>query len=379
MASTSGQTPTTKEHERGLKLLVLDGGGMRGVGTLAILRKIKEETGLDVGDFDMIGGTSAGGLIALGALVGLDLDTIEQLFVESGRKVFTSSWANTAHYHSKRLLSMVGGGPAGGKYRTDTWRDELSSALRRHVDPDVTLRDLGRNSDRPKVFAVASDISTAPSVKPYVMRSYEYLDATYDKTMYEQPYQSTSRMPLLTAAISTSAAPIYFDTHVAWKVGPEAGEVYLVDGGVGFNNPVFLAIQELKRAFGWGAKVGLVVSIGTGLPTIEVTERAKSVLDWGATVVNLATEGHFIHNNFQLVRPVLAGFETATYARFNPPNLGDLPMDDASEKALKKIKTRTRTYLEEDKYARGKINTIKLVQQQEQRPPSASSSSQASH
>jgi hypothetical protein len=54
-------------------------------------------------------------------------------------------------------------------------------------------------------------------------------------------------------------------------------------------------------------------------------------------------------------------------------------MDDASEKALKKIKTRTRTYLEEDKYARGKINTIKLVQQQEQRPPSASSSSQASH
>jgi predicted acylesterase/phospholipase RssA len=105
MASTSGQTPTTKEHERGLKLLVLDGGGMRGVGTLAILRKIKEETGLDVGDFDMIGGTSAGGLIALAALVGLDLDTIEQLFVESGRNVFTSSWVNTAHYHSKRVRS----------------------------------------------------------------------------------------------------------------------------------------------------------------------------------------------------------------------------------------------------------------------------------
>jgi hypothetical protein len=91
-----------------------------------------------------------------------------------------------------------------------------------------------------------------------------------------------------------------------------------------------------------------------------LTEHDKSVLGWGTTVVNIATAGDFIHNNFQLMRPMLAGLADSVYTRFNPPELGDEPMDASSEETLSKIKQLARAYMDSPSAAR-QIWPIKRV------------------
>jgi patatin-like phospholipase/acyl hydrolase len=83
------------------RLLVLDGGGMRGLASVQALKKLQQTAGLTIDDFDMICGTSAGGLISLATLLGLSLDEIEALFIKIGKEIFTSSWTNTAQYVGK--------------------------------------------------------------------------------------------------------------------------------------------------------------------------------------------------------------------------------------------------------------------------------------
>jgi patatin-like phospholipase/acyl hydrolase len=86
----------TEQKKR--RLLVLDGGGMRGLASVQALKKLQQAAGLTIDDFDMICGTSAGGLISLATLLGLSLDEIEALFIKIGKEIFTSSWTNTARY-----------------------------------------------------------------------------------------------------------------------------------------------------------------------------------------------------------------------------------------------------------------------------------------
>jgi patatin-like phospholipase/acyl hydrolase len=90
--------------QKRLQLPVLDGGGMRGIGMLSILQKLKRETDLNISEFDMISGTSMGGLITPATLLGLDLEEIEKLFVTIGQDIFTSSWMSTASYHAQKVL-----------------------------------------------------------------------------------------------------------------------------------------------------------------------------------------------------------------------------------------------------------------------------------
>jgi hypothetical protein len=208
------------------------------------------------------------------------------------------------------------------------------------------------------VFAVASDVSYASSIQPFIMRSYQHLSFESQETMYDTVPQGTNEMPLDMAAVATSAAPTYFTTGIEWK--HDGVTTSLVDGGLGFNNPIFLAIHELKRTFGWDTEVELVVSLGTGLPNLELSEHEKSVLAWGTTVVNIATEGDLIHNNFQLMRPMLAGFRDSVYARFNPPQLGSEAMDDPTEPALRAIGKLTDSYMK-SKNSRAKIREIKFL------------------
>jgi hypothetical protein len=162
-------------HPTKRKLLVLDGGGMRGLAIVLMLKRLKIEANLDLSDFDMIGGTSAGGLIALATLLGLTLDQIEELFLTIGEQTFTSSWAHTTCVTLQKVLltpnplmyvcctygwqvisfatSLPAGGKygisAGGKYNTAYYQKRLAEVLKKYGDPHLTLAELGKG--RPAV------------------------------------------------------------------------------------------------------------------------------------------------------------------------------------------------------------------------------------
>jgi patatin-like phospholipase/acyl hydrolase len=78
------------------RILSLDGGGIRGIFTLGILKKIesllrveKNNPNLLLGDYyDLIGGTSTGAIIASGLAIGKTVDEIIELYLELGKKIF---------------------------------------------------------------------------------------------------------------------------------------------------------------------------------------------------------------------------------------------------------------------------------------------------
>ena len=83
------------------RLLALDGGGIRGVMTLEILRKIEQDlatatgkgTSFRLGDFfDYIGGTSTGAIIAAGLAMGKSVQELVDFYVEAGPMMFEKSW-----------------------------------------------------------------------------------------------------------------------------------------------------------------------------------------------------------------------------------------------------------------------------------------------
>ena len=99
------------------RILALDGGGIRGLFTLQILKRIeqifrdhRQRPDLVLADeFDLFAGTSTGAIIATGLCWGMSVDEVEQLYLVHGRRMFTrSSWLFRwrAKYRSEMLASL---------------------------------------------------------------------------------------------------------------------------------------------------------------------------------------------------------------------------------------------------------------------------------
>jgi len=85
------------------RILALDGGGIRGVLTIQILRRIETilrerqpaalRAQFRLSDwFDLIGGTSTGAIIASGLAIGMSVDALDALYRRLGEAIFDESW-----------------------------------------------------------------------------------------------------------------------------------------------------------------------------------------------------------------------------------------------------------------------------------------------
>src|SRR5262249_41488715 len=91
---------TEKVIEAGPKrLLAIDGGGIRGVLALEILRRVEDLLKVQSGRgdfrlsnyFDYIAGTSTGGIIAAGLSIGMSVDEILTFYKEAGAQMFVKA------------------------------------------------------------------------------------------------------------------------------------------------------------------------------------------------------------------------------------------------------------------------------------------------
>ncbi|KAH3860869.1 hypothetical protein DPMN_023792 [Dreissena polymorpha] len=86
------------------RVLCLDGGGIRGLIILEILEAIEKEAGKEIIDlFDWIGGTSTGGIIALGIATGKSVSEIREIYNRLKDQVFTGS----APYNSEQIETLM--------------------------------------------------------------------------------------------------------------------------------------------------------------------------------------------------------------------------------------------------------------------------------
>ena len=207
-------------------LLSIDGGGIRGLVAASFLEEIEERTGKSVVDyFDLIAGTSAGGIIALGLGLGLPPREIARLFRERGTEIFgTANW--------KGRWSRAIRGIFYPKYDTSPLRTELAAVF--------GSRRLGESRTRLVI----------PAYDP------RRRDVHIFKTAHHPRFGSDYRESAVTVALATAAAPTFFPAHVL-RTGAK-----LIDGGVWANNPTGVAVVEAVGVLQWPSHSLRILSLG---------------------------------------------------------------------------------------------------------------------
>ena len=246
--SVAFSPPTTTA--RGVRVLSLDGGGVRGLVIIRLLREIERLTGRPIADsFDLIVGTSSGGILALGLTARMSLDEMESVF-SALRDNFrdTSVWLAEV----KRVVTGIS---------HDT--EVAESNLRKCFGIERRLRDLPRS---PFVAVLATASSREP-LQPFLFRSYE-LPAS---SATANPMEGTHEARLWEAARATSSAPTFF---APVTIGGRA----FVDGALLANNPGLIALAE--AAVLWQDKrVDVLCCIGTGLDK-EKDFKGQGIAQW---------------------------------------------------------------------------------------------------
>ncbi|KAF5360891.1 hypothetical protein D9756_004636 [Leucocoprinus leucothites] len=230
--------------DRPLKLLSLDGGGVRGISCLYILKDIMSRISGNPNAkpceyFDMIAGTSTGGLIAimLGRLR-MTIDQCIEAYEHLAAQIFGASMACKVEdvMHTEIVKQYTG-------------------------DEEALMSDTSENPCR--VFVVAT---RADNISNRI--------ATHLRT-YTNPNveKSFSDYKIWEAARATSAAPTYFPRI-------KLGDYEYVDGGLGFNNPVLLLMGEARVYYGFARQIECLVTLGTGMsPNVSLPPEGKNLFE----------------------------------------------------------------------------------------------------
>lgn len=239
-------------------ILSIDGGGIRGIFPAKFLSSLEHrlaEIGNDRSKifqhFDLICGTSTGGIIAIALALGIPADRILELYLNHAGDIFGKKrpWYQSLT-HSKYTNSSL------TAVLKETFKDTSSGT-------DLRLNDCKTN--------VCIPIYDLFEGKPSVL-----------KNNYHSGFTRDYHIPAYQAALATSAAPTYFDpfSGAYKKMQTESSEDFSnkVDGGVFANNPALLGIIEAQKAFGKNLSQIKVLSIGTG--TRKFTD-AKERSNWG--------------------------------------------------------------------------------------------------
>jgi patatin-like phospholipase/acyl hydrolase len=307
--------------EKKVTILSIDGGGIRGILPAVILeyleKKLREKTGNEnarLADFfDMIAGTSTGGILSC-LYIHPDRIPAERavdLYAGNGKKIFRPR----IPFLNKVLNIFASRYPAKGieKALNDAFGDSLLSQAGTHSL--ITAYDIER---RRSVFF------TVPAAKTRPGRDYRLKDI----------------------ARATSAAPTYFEPASVAPAG--GGEVRtLVDGAMFANDPALCALVEARKTqFGKHANPVIrnlyMVSAGTGKESDGFDpDRASrwGIAGWAVPVVDILMTASPEVVGYQLKQLFgVAGCEDC-YVRLNPGLCGANPaMDDASDGNIAALK-----------------------------------------
>ncbi len=330
-----------------VKILAIDGGGIRGVIPALILSEIEQRTQKPISElFDLIAGTSTGGILTLG-LSAPDASgrkpryraaDLAELYVREGREIFFEPRlfriAGILDDLFEETYSFKGIERLMKQYFGET---ELKDAL---VNTLVTSYDLEQRA----TFIFKSRLARErPDAENFLMRD---------------------------VARSTSAAPTYFEPKLV-KRGD--GRMALVDGGVFANNPAALAYAEAKEIYdtdGFStrgitfkdlADEGVppreivepfyLLSLGTGTSQKPIKyEKAKGwgLVNWVRPIIDIMMQGSSdsVHYQMrQLLPPHIDG--TDRYTRLNVENIAKehISMDNAKPENLEALQGYAREFI----------------------------------
>lgn len=241
------------------RILSLDGGGIMGTLQASFLAELEDDLDQPIGSyFDLIAGTSTGGILALGLGLGIPARELLDLYVKRGPHIFGGAdggLVGRVKAISRSALQLVG-----PKHDSEKLKAELTPVLQDHRIGD----------SRARLLIPAWD---ADHRSVYIF-----------KTAHHERLKTDYRRTMLDAAMSTAAAPTYFRRH---RTADAAG---LLDGGVWSNNPIALAVVEAMTLLGWPASDLRILSLGCINEVYSLGE-APGIGALAGDVVRLFTDG----------------------------------------------------------------------------------------
>ncbi|KAG6811584.1 hypothetical protein H0H92_006748 [Tricholoma furcatifolium] len=238
---STNSSPDVGNSNKRLRLLAIDGGGIRGLSSLVIIdemmQRIQHQENLEsipkpCEYFDLIGGTSTGGIIAI--LLGrLRLSTNEA--IEAYNDLAEKAFSARKYFWQD------------GIFKASTLTAAIQELVSRYDVEDASMMDsrssLGTQC-KTFVCAVAADNASGPRL----FRSYRVeQNSGYNAKIWE-------------AVRATCAAPTFFKRI---SVGSKPKEEF-IDGGLRANNPVTEVFHEATNIWGKDCQVACIVNIGTG-------------------------------------------------------------------------------------------------------------------
>lgn len=312
------------------KILSIDGGGIRGILPAMILQEMEKRLRERLGKptariadyFDMIAGTSAGGMLAC-----------SMLYKHDGKKMDCS----------KAVELFESGGPI-------IFKKTCFNQIRRVFDSMYPAKNI--ESVLAEIFG-DSQLSESDT---------EGLITAYDITNREAVLfdtDSAKRDPnrdyrLADIARATSAAPTYFPVAEVASMG--GTKKCLVDGGIYANDPSLCAIIEAKKKI-WSETERApkihdmyVVSIGTGrVSKSYLYDKAKGwgLISWALPVIDILQSSGAEVISYQVGKLFEAEECQDQYVRLTP-EIGDASdqMDDGSVKNIEALKASALDYIQ---------------------------------
>lgn len=301
------------------KILSIDGGGIKGLYSASVLARIEEKTGKRIKDhFDMICGTSTGGLIALGLSIGIPAQELADLYYNRGSEIFPVSNIKSIRYVQRR------------------WQF-LKQLIFRCKFSDHSLKRILKEVFEEKTMGQAETLLCIPSFnlingEPRVFKF----------PHKEGKYFMDKSIPMVDVALATSAAPTYLPIH-------EYNNCLYADGGIWANNPSLCGLLEALDHFVGKEKefdsfsILSVASVEQPNGWASTSKKSRSFRHWGNKLFQASMDGQAYFNDFFLKKVIENINPKGNYYRIPSPKLskehiGIIHMDRADRKALKTLK-----------------------------------------
>ncbi|MDE0404962.1 MAG: CBASS cGAMP-activated phospholipase [Nitrospira sp.] len=228
------RVPLPWPEDQDFRILSIDGGGIRGIYPATFLAGLEARYlgGASVAQyFDLIAGTSTGGIIAIGLAAGLKAASLSDLYIERGCEIFPpirSGIMGAVKRRSRNVCQYF-------QFRYDR------KALMRILYETLGDRKFGEAQVRLCIPAFEG----------------RYGEGYIFKTSHHPDFQKDASEQMTKVAAATAAAPTFFQPL-------QDGGYTFVDGGVWANNPIMIALVDALSCFSVPRERVQILSLGCG-------------------------------------------------------------------------------------------------------------------
>ena len=217
--------------ESRFNILALSGGGFLGLYAIAVLAALESNIQTPIARrFDLLAGTSVGGIVALGLAAEVPAAKILKAFEQNGPSIFSERPAPTSWWGAAADIARTTFKP---KYRADALRETIVEI----VGADRKIGDLAHRVIVPSVNLTRG--------RPQLF-----------KTPHHPTFKLDLHLNVVDVALATSAAPTYFPLA-------EIGDSLFADGGLYANSPDLFAVHEAEHFLDQSRQSLHLLSIGT--------------------------------------------------------------------------------------------------------------------